>query len=54
MSRGTAADLVICIVAIVTDIDGCTVVATEEEEEVDIYSSILALICSIECIGGIE
>ena len=54
MSDATAIDFIIGLVIIVTDIDGCTVVATEEEEEIYINTCILALICSIECVGGIE
>ena len=54
VSRETAVDFIICISVSVTDVDGSVCVATEEEEEVDIYSCILALICSIECIGGVE
>ena len=54
MSNGATADLIICIVAIVTDIDGCAVVATEEEKEINIDTSVLAFVCSIESIGCIE
>ena len=54
MCEGATVHFIICITVNITDRDSCIGVAIEEEEEIYIDAGILALIGSIECIGGIE